>query len=61
MYSVRDLDGRAVAKVWMTSGQTRGPLTYRLELSETVSERLRVAAIGFIPGFMPPEAGRSYL
>jgi hypothetical protein len=57
VYSVRDHDGRAVAKVWMTSGQTRGPLTYRLELSETVPERLRVAAIGFIPGLHAARGG----
>jgi hypothetical protein len=57
LYSVFDHDGRAVAKVWMTSGQTRGPLTYRLVLSETVPERLRVAAIGFIPGLHAARGG----
>jgi hypothetical protein len=50
LYSVCDNDGTSVAKVWMTSGQTRGAVTYRLVLSENVPDRLRVAAIGFIPG-----------
>jgi hypothetical protein len=50
-FMIRDPAGDKVGEVWMTSTQPRGVLTYRLVLSDDVSWPLRVAAIGFIPGF----------
>jgi hypothetical protein len=61
LYSVFDHDGRAVAKVWMTSGQTRGPLTYRLVLSRPCPSGFALLLLASFLGFMPPEGGRSCL
>jgi len=41
----------------MTSSHPRDVLTYRLVLADDVSWPLRVAAIGFIPGFHATRGG----
>lgn len=56
-FAVRDSNGNQVGEVWMTSIEPRSVLVYRLILSTEASRPLRVAAIGFIPGFHATRGG----